>query len=153
MSTIYMLIGVPGSGKSTYVNNHQWTKDCDYISSDHYIEEYAKKVGKTYSEVFADYIQTAIQLMNADAEKAKQAGHDIIWDQTNTSAKARANRLRMFPDYYKVAIVFPTPEPEELERRLASRPGKTIPPDIIKSMIANLQLPTEDEGFDRVINV
>lgn len=148
-----MLVGVPAAGKSFWFSNQPWANDCAYISSDHHIEEYAKKVGKTYSEVFADYIQTAIQLMNADAEKAKQAGHDIIWDQTNTSAKARANRLRMFPDYYKVAVVFPTPEPKELERRLGSRPGKIIPPGVIKTMINNLQLPTEDEGFDRIINV
>ena len=46
-----MLIGVPGSGKSTWVENQDWAKNCVYVSTDQYVEAYAKGLGKTYNEV------------------------------------------------------------------------------------------------------
>ena len=56
----------------------------------------------------------------------------------------------MLPNYHAVAVVFPTPEPAELERRLASRPGKNIPWNVMQGMISSLKLPTEEEGFDEI---
>jgi len=56
----------------------------------------------------------------------------------------------MLPDYEHIAVVFRTPEPAELARRLASRPGKHIPKNVIDSMIYNWDEPTEDEGFTEI---
>ena len=56
----------------------------------------------------------------------------------------------MLPDYEHIAVVFKTPEPEELARRLASRPGKNIPAHVMRSMIDNFEMPTLDEGFTQV---
>ena len=52
-----------------------------------------------------------------------------------------------------VAVVFRTPEEKELQRRLNSRPGKVIPPDVVKSMIDNFEEPTKEEGFDEIVAV
>ena len=49
--------------------------------------------------------------------------------------------------------MFRTPEEKELQRRLNSRPGKVIPPDVVKSMIDNFEEPTKEEGFDEIIYV
>ena len=38
---LYMLIGVPGSGKTTWAKEQML--DCAYISTDKYVEEYANK--------------------------------------------------------------------------------------------------------------
>ena len=46
--------------------------------------------------------------------------------------------------------MFATPEKAELERRLASRPGKEIPADVIEQMIDGFEMPTEDEGFTEI---
>ena len=48
----YILIGLPGSGKSTWIRNNQTKDDFVVISSDDEIEKYAKSQSKTYSEVF-----------------------------------------------------------------------------------------------------
>ena len=45
------------------------------------------------------------------------------------------------------AVVFPNPDPAEWERRLNSRPGKTIPDNIIRNMVASFRMPTPEEGF------
>lgn len=150
MNKLYVLVGVPGSGKSTWVNNQEWAKDCAYISTDKHVEEYAKSVGKTYSEVFKDYMPTAVNLMAADVVDARDAGKDIIWDQTSTTLASRKRKFNMLPDYYAIAVVFATPDRDELDVRLSGRPGKHIPKKVIDSMIAGWDEPTEEEGFKEI---
>lgn len=149
---LYVLVGVPGAGKSTWVKNQPWAEDCAVVSTDTYVEAYAVLQGKTYDEVFKDYMPTAVRRMTDDVWDAEAVSQDIIWDQTSTTVKSRARKLRMLPDYHKVAIVFPTPELDELSHRLASRPGKTIPHNIVAGMIRHWEDPTTDEGFDEVWN-
>lgn len=145
-----MLIGVPASGKSTWIKSQDWTKDMPVVSSDRFIDEYAEKEGKTYNEVFKEYAPTAMRLMDNQVLICQANGTDVIWDQTNTSAKSRAKKLAMLPKYEKIAVVFRTPEPEEHARRLASRPGKNIPEHVMRSMIDNLEMPSEEEGFKEI---
>jgi predicted kinase len=147
---LYVLVGIPGSGKSTWVSNQLWAKDCAYISTDGYVERFAARMKKTYSEVFNDVMPRCIRLMMRAVDKAEREGKDIIWDQTSTSVYARAKKLRRLPDYYAIAVVFPTPAPKELARRLKSRPGKHIPKHVIDSMKKSLVLPTEEEGFNEI---
>lgn len=150
MKKLYVLVGVPASGKSTWVANQNWASDCVVVSTDHFVEQYAKEQGKTYSEVFDDYMSFAVELMLDKVERARIDRKDIIWDQTSTSIKSRATKIRMLPDYYKIAVVFDVPETDELQRRLASRPGKVVPWNVVDRMIAGWQEPTMEEGFDEI---
>lgn len=150
MAKCYQLIGVPGSGKSTWVDEQDWALLCARISTDKWVEIYAKEVGRTYSEVFVDFMPTAVDLMAKEVVMAREVGRDIIWDQTSTTIKSRARKFNMLPDYEHIAVVFKTPEKEELARRLASRPGKNIPEHVMRSMIENFDVPTEDEGFKEI---
>ena len=149
MSKLYMLIGVPGSGKSTWIGEQYWASDCVLVSTDKLIDLEASRQGKTYNDVFKDYISEATRLMNEDIQAAVEAGRDIIWDQTNTSRKSRKTKLAQVPGYHKIAIVFDTPDEDEWQRRLDSRPGKSIPRAVLKAMADGLQLPSEDE-FDEI---
>jgi len=153
MAKCYQLIGVPGSGKSTWISNQSWAKDCVIISTDNHVEAYAKSVGKTYNEVFKDYMPTAVDLMAKDVVDARELDKDIIWDQTSTTVKSRQRKFRMLRDYEHIAVVFATPELKELHRRLASRPGKNIPSDVMVQMIKGFQMPTKDEGFTEIWSV
>jgi predicted kinase len=152
---LFMLIGAPGTGKSTWVSNQQldWSRTV-LVSSDGHIEEYAKSQGRTYSDVFKEYMGTATQLMMNDITDAINKDYDIIWDQTNMSAKARKRKLQAIPLHYeKYALVFELPDETEHARRLASRPGKNISPDIINNMVKSFNMPTTDEGFDQIITI
>lgn len=152
MNKLYVLVGVPASGKSTWTKNQVWAKNCVVVSTDEFVEDYAKECGQTYSEVFEDYMPTAVKLMADKVVRAREAGKDIIWDQTSTTVASRERKFKMLPDYYKIAVVFKTPPAAELEKRLASRPGKTIPWEVVSSMASQLEAepPTEDEGFNEV---
>ncbi len=150
MPKCYQLIGVPGSGKSTWVASQDWAVDCRVISSDHWVEEEAKRVGKTYSEIFTDYMPRAVELMATNVVLAREMSNDIIWDQTSTTVKSRVRKFSMLPNYYHIAVVFPTPSRIELKQRLDSRPGKEIPWVVIEGMLASWEDPTEDEGFQEI---
>lgn len=153
MPKLYVLVGVPASGKSTWVTNQIWAKDCKLVSTDIHVEQYAKSVGKTYTEVFKDYMPTAIELMMTDVISARKECKDIIWDQTSTNLASRARKFHSLPEYYKIAVVFPTPVKSVLEARLASRPGKIVPPEVVADMQQNFVMPTLEEGFDEIWNV
>ncbi len=147
MPKCYQLIGVPGSGKSTWIKDQDWAKDCAIVSTDMWVELEAERVGKTYSEVFDEYMPKAVQLMANHVELARDKGMNIIWDQTSTTVKSRQRKFNMLPDYEHIAVVFKTPEEGELTRRLNSRPGKSIPDFVVRGMIDNFEIPTLDEGF------
>jgi len=153
MPKCYQLVGVPGSGKSTWVSEQDWADTCTHISTDKFVLAYAISQGKTYSEVFNEYMPKAVELMAAEVIAAREAGRDIIWDQTSTTVKSRTRKFNMLPDYEHVAVVFETPNRIELKRRLDSRPGKEIPDAVIEGMLASFEMPTEEEGFDEIWNV
>ncbi len=153
MPKCYQLVGVPGSGKSTWIKNQTWALGLSIVSTDMWVEMEAERQGKTYSEIFDDYMPHAVMLMANHVELARDKGMDIIWDQTSITPASRRRKFNMLPKYEHIAVVFKTPEPEELARRLNSRPGKTIPDRVVKSMIEGFVMPTEDEGFAEIWRV
>ena len=152
MPKCYQLVGVPGSGKSTWIDSQDWALTCAKVSTDKWVEIYAKEVGLTYSKVFADFMPTAVDLMTKEVIAARDIDRDIIWDQTSTTIASRAKKFRMLPDYDHIAVVFRTPDHTELMRRLVSRwdSGKIIPEHVVASMIASWEDPTEEEGFKEI---
>jgi predicted kinase len=152
MSTLYVLVGVPGSGKTTWTAHQKFDwEQTVIVSTDKYVEQYARSVGKTYNEVFNDFMPTAIEMMTATARQAFKDGKDVIWDQTSTTVKTRARKLRMAPEHYtKIAVVFDIPKPE-LHVKFLDRPGKSIPEEVMRDMINKFAYPTIEEGFDRII--
>lgn len=150
---VYILIGVPASGKSTWIANQPFDWNNTVVAStDNYIERKAKELKSTYSDVFSDHISQATNYMLKTVMDAFENNLNVVWDQTNTSVSVRKRKLKMIPDnYIKIAVVFKTPEQNELQRRLSSRPGKNIPSDVLRRMISDFTIPTKSEGFDEII--
>ena len=153
MPKCYQLIGVPAAGKSTWINSQNWIGGMEYVSTDHHVHAYAKEQGKTYREVFEEYMPTAVELMAKDVVDAREAGRDVLWDQTSTTVKSRARKFRMLPDYWHIAVVFPTPAIEVLKERLALRVEQPIPWEVVQGMIDNFNYPTDEEGFKEIWRV
>ena len=153
MPKCYQLIGVPASGKSTWINSQNWIGGMEYVSTDHHVHAYAKEQGKTYEEVFKDYMPTAVDLMAQEVVAARTAGRDILWDQTSTTVKSRARKFNMLPDYEHIAVVFPTPAIDVLKERLALRVNQPIPWEVVQGMIDNFEMPTNEEGFKEIWRV
>ena len=153
MPKCYQLVGIPGSGKSTWVSNQDWVKDCAIVSTDMWVALEAERVSKTYSEIFNEYMPHAVKLMANHVELARDKNMDIIWDQTSTTVASRERKFRMLPDYEHIAIVFSTPNLDILNERLSGRPGKEVPWEVVQGMIDNFEMPTEEEGFKEIWRV
>jgi predicted kinase len=150
MRKCYQLIGVPAAGKSTWIKNQTWALGLTIVSTDPFVEDYARTQGKTYSEVFKDYMPIAVSLMAEQVVFAREHGHTVIWDQTSTTIASRARKFRMLPDYEHIAVVFRTPELNILKERLASRPSKVISWEVVQGMLDGWEEPTNEEGFKEI---
>ena len=154
MPKCYQLIGVPAAGKSTWYKNQDWLgedkKEHKYVSTDQHVEGYAKDQGKTYSEVFEEYMPTAVNQMMVNVNLAAAFQMDVVWDQTSTTIVSRARKFNALPEYEHIAVVFRTPDLDVLKERLANRPGKEIPWRVVQGMIDNFEMPSEEEGFKEI---
>jgi predicted kinase len=152
MNKCYQLVGIPGSGKSTWIKNQVWALGMSVVSTDMYVEIEARRQNKTYTEVFEEYMPIAVRLMVNHALICQANKIDFIWDQTSTTVSSRKKKFNtLLPSQYEhIAVVFKMPEPDELKRRLDSRPGKVIPENVLQSMIDNWEEPTLEEGFKEI---
>lgn len=147
---LIMLCGIPTAGKSTFSNNPKYKKYVR-ISSDDVLTAIAKEKGTTYNAVFHKNIKFALKTMNKVLRNAIEDGKNILWDQTNTTAQQRIEKLKLIPpEYTKIAVWFAIPLEEALKRN-TQREGKVIPPDVLERMYKEFEIPSLREGFDQVI--
>jgi predicted kinase len=152
-----MLIGLPGTGKSTWLSNEYIDIPfIDYVplSTDAEIEKLCAESGITYNQGFNLFIDQAQKIVNRKMSDAIKNRDDIVLDQTNITRKSRARKMAQLPrEYKKYALFFPIPNDAEWKKRLSSRPGKCIPQSVLDTMLMNLEMPSIDEGFDEVIMI
>ncbi len=153
------MIGISGSGKSTYANKLR-QRIC---STDRFIDTYAEKLGVRYNEAF-DQIQLLGMFGDlnnrfySEINQAISQGEDFIIDRTNLTVRSREQliiKIREFADSIGVqvilkGIVFDLNK-EVILDRLTQREkmeGKKIPQDVIDKQFKMYEQPTIDEGFD-----
>jgi predicted kinase len=149
---VILLVGVPLSGKSTWIrNNHPTTK---VVSRDELVMEVYGS--DDYSKAFKEVDQKEVdRLLDLRLKEVNTNKENVIVDMTNMVVSRRVKTLKYFSDeYHKEVIVFPVLETNEYERRNKERnvnENKWIPPFVITSMLNSYQEPTLDEGFDKII--
>lgn len=154
--TLYILCGLPASGKSTWreVNANALNR---VVSSDDYIEAVANQTGQTYDDIFSETIKEADAYCKSQFHEGIAARDNIVVDRTNLNVKARRYWIEAAKKagYVVQAIWFAVPESEthldEWERRLDSRPGKTIPHLVLRTMRKSAMEPSNDEGIDSIV--
>ena len=159
MPVCNILIGVPGSGKTTWTNRFS-KLDGDKkmpsmtASSDYFIEEAAKLFGVTYSQIFDDVFKYANKSFWQYVETLSYNSLDFNVDRTNLTYKSRKEVMSLVrktnPMYTFDAYVFEIPPDNVLTNRLVSRHGKIVPKDVLENMIQNFHEPSPDEGFKNI---
>ena len=148
-NTITVMIGLPCSGKSTYVDGIR--TDEVVISRDQLVENYATENNLTYNEAFFETGKGLDRMLNEELNTAFKNSSNIIVDKTHMSPVSRRRSLSRAPSKYKKrAVVMITSweisRSRELERRSA---GKTIPEEVFYKMMKSFQIPLYDE-FDEI---
>lgn len=148
MAIFTMLIGLPGSDKSTYAKEYIKTRSGTVvISSDDIRQELWGDANdqQNPSQVFDEmFIRTV---------SAMKKGTNVVYDATNLTAKTRKatlTRLRqaLNQDFIAVADVIVC-SISECKRRQGER-DREVPDEVIDRMVRQFQTPWYNEGWDTI---
>ena len=144
MNKLTLLIGIPGSGKTTYANKNK--KENEVILSSDIIRQ--ELFGNESSQ---ENNQLVFDTLYARARQLLKEGKDVIIDATNINAYYRHQTLKNFEDLNieRVAIVFDTPIQTCIKRDQKRK--RTVGKAVIDKMISRYQAPSKDEGFDNIV--
>lgn len=142
--TFNMLIGLPGSGKSTYAKEKlKYRSHYEWVSSDAIRRELYgdESIQGDPSEVFT--------LMHDRVLEWLDYGISVIYDATNITRKDRACILKKLPDYVRkeCTIIW---EPIDVCIMRDFNRDRTVGKAIIDRMVRRFQVPFYDEGFDNI---
>lgn len=143
MATLYMTIGLPGSGKSYYANVLKENENVSIVSSDKLREElWGDENIQGDNELLFDTLQKRI-LGNLLLDR------DVIYDATNINAKRRRKYLKGVKiECRKVCLFFLT-DIDICKERNNSRERK-VPEEVIERMYRTIQIPQYSEGWDEI---
>lgn len=151
--SLFMLVGLPCTGKSTIIRKELAQRPQTVVlSTDDFIEVYAETHGVSYNEAFASVYGAATANLMEVLRLAIQHDRNVVWDQTNLTAKQRRKKMNHFPSHYrKYAIVVTERDPDVLTARMKEhRPNKVIPYSVLQKMSNDFEMPTKEEDFDEI---
>lgn len=145
MAKLIMLIGLPGSGKSTYATRYKSNyPNTAIVSSDNIREElFGNANDQTHNgEVFTTMLNRTREFLRADI--------DVIYDATNINRKRRINLLKELPkDTISIAVFFAVAFSlckEQNEQR-----ARVVPNEVMERMYKSINIPHYGEGFSDII--
>lgn len=140
--TFLMLVGLPGSGKSTYIE--KYCENCTVHSSDAIREELSGDVNN--QNINAQVFETLHKRIKADLI----AGKNTVYDATNISWKRRKAFLQELSsiDCWKDCLLMATPFELCVERNNLRE--RKVPYFVIERMYKNFDIPWYNEGWDNI---
>lgn len=144
MAAVYILIGIPGAGKTTYAKS--FLQDTVYLGTDSIRKELFGK------ELTLKGRKCVYDLLFSRLHAALKQNQDVVIDCTNFSIKRRKGILSQIPkEYRRIAVFLNTPLPVALQNN--KRRKRHVPAIGIALMYLQLQRPRASEGFHEIIEV
>ena len=144
--TLFVLVGLPGSGKSTYARRQ--LACCARVSLD---DIRLMLSGQAYYAPFEPLVsEIGMLALAATVRRAAVEGFDVVFDATNVTRALRDRNLTVARGHGIRAVAVWLRCPLETARgRNQSRPNP-VPEDVITRFDAQFEPPTVEEGFDEV---
>lgn len=143
MGRLFIMMGAPGCGKSTWCKNYIQKGDV-YISRDEIRFGMLKDGDDYFSKEKAVYKEFIKQI-----NEALRNDDDVYVDQTSLNRAARAkllNSLEVRPD--SITIVYIKEPLKVILERNAQRSGRALVPEsAVINMYNSIELPTTEEGI------
>ena len=133
-NTLYITVGLPGSGKSTYVKNFIKDKDIEYLSSDSLRAVYGKdETDQSVTSIVFGHIKRKVDEFLKD-------GKNVLVDATSVNRKERSDYINTAKKYGAkvVAIVFKMDRQGLIDRnkKRGEQGGRVVPDFVIDKMLA-----------------
>lgn len=145
MQFFYMMVGLPGSGKSWYAGNK--LLNAVVHSSDAIREEILGDVADQSNQ------QLVFQTLHDRVLSDLRAGRDVVYDATNIDYKRRMGFLQRVtavnPQIWKVCVFMATPYDKCVERNKSR--DRTVPESVIDRMYRKIDIPMKAEGWDEIV--
>jgi predicted kinase len=151
MNTLYITVGLPGSGKSTYAKEFIKGKEIEYLSSDSLRAVYGKsEEDQTVTPLVFGHIKRKVDEFLKD-------GKNVMVDATSVNRKERSDYINTAKKYGAkvVAIVFKMDRQGLIDRnkKRGEQGGRVVPDWVIDKMLAKFEEPSYSEGIDVMIYV
>ena len=148
MNDLYVMAGLPGSGKSTIAQKVKNTlRDTIIVSRDNVRFSMINKEDQYFAkekEVFKTYINKINQYLSE--------GYNVIADATHLNAASRNKLLKNIHGYNELVAIVADTSIEDCLKRNSKRSGREkVPDEVIKNMANNFYKPSFKEGFDKII--
>lgn len=145
-------IGIPGSGKSTWIKNFNANNKYVVVSPDSIRRELTGDVSDQSRN--ADVFHMA----EVATKKALEAGESVIYDATNVDTAQRRNLIQQMPKGIKLKAKIFEVDPEEAKRRIrkdieSKTDRANVPDDIVDKMYDKFKhtlTVIKDEGFELI---
>lgn len=143
MNKLIMMVGLPGSGKSTVAKELSNKEDAVLHSSDDLREEL---FGDADNQ---DNNELIFQELHGRVSRDLQKGRSVVYDATNASYKKRKAfleglKMECYKECYMVAA------PYEKCLRQNSRRSRKVPEKVIEKMYLGIFIPQYFEGWDHI---
>lgn len=143
MAKMYISIGIPASGKSTYMLLMAHKNKATYVSSDAIRHEL---LGSEESQENNNLI---FETMNKRARDSLKEGIDVFYDAMNLSRKRRKGLMSQMPkDTEFISIYFHTTLEESMYRN--NKRDRIVPEYVIEKAYKSMEIPIVNEGYSRV---
>ena len=146
MNKLFVMIGIPGVGKSTIAEKIAINEPAIIVSSD-------VIRGELYGDESVQGDPAKVfRIVHENVKHYLGKGCNVIMDATNINSKKRAAFLRevnkVCPDCQKIAVVVVADKDTCVSRDLFRE--RTVGWEVIERMIANFQPPHYYEGWDKI---
>ena len=150
-NTLYIAVGLPGSGKSTYAKDFIKGKDIEYLSSDSLRAVYGKgEDDQTVTPIVFGHIKRKVDEFLKD-------GKNVLVDATSVNRRERSDYINSAKKYGAkvVALVFKMDRNGLIARnkKRGEEGGRVVPDWVIDKMLNKYEEPSSDEGIDTIIYV
>lgn len=148
MRLLRVMVGLSGSGKSTYAKEAA-DENTIVIASDDLREELLSDINDQSRNglIFETMFKRTVEALNA--------GKNVIYDATNLNSKRRASLIKRVraavnvADLTCMAIVMATPYEDCLIQN--KNRERKVPIQVLAKQLSSFQVPTMREGFDYVV--
>jgi tRNA uridine 5-carbamoylmethylation protein Kti12 len=155
---LFVMIGIPGSGKS-----HQSKKIIDAHNNEGIVVINRDKIREMLSVEYSDYDfkqyeKLCINIARFSIMEATRMGLNIIVDETNLNVKSRkrvVSYVKSLDSEYEVIYVWCTESKNNLKYRMENPKGVSEDcwRNVIEKMKQNFEEPDEKEGYNKLVYV